>query len=233
MSERINLTATRREKTGRGGVRKLRAAGKVPAVLYGAGDPSILELETVSFIEAIQQAESDNVLVNLNVEGDSGKAHLALIQEIQHHPIKDTVLHIDFHEVRQDQMIQANVPIHEEGTPDGVKNSGGILDHVIRELQVECLPNDLPSHITVDVSHLGLEQAVHVNELTLPDGVTALHDGELPVFMVHPPRVKDAAEEEADALAAAASITQPEVIGEKQEEDEGEGDAADENREDS
>ncbi len=215
MSERINLTASRREKSGRGGVRKLRAAGKLPAVLYGAGEPASLELDTVSFIEAIQEAESDNVLVNLNIDGESAKSHLALIQEIQHHPIKDTVLHIDFQEVRQDQKIQANVPVHEEGTPDGVKNGGGILDHVIRELHVECLPKDLPTHITVDVSGLGLEQAVHVNELTLPEGVTALHDGEQPVFMVHPPRVKETTDEE-----EASAVTQPEVIGEKKEETE-------------
>jgi len=214
MSERINLTASRREKTGRGGEKKLRAAGRVPAVLYGAGEPATLELETVSFIEAIQKAESDNVLVNLNIDGESAKSHLALIQEIQHHPTKDTVLHIDFHEVRQDQKIQANVPIHEEGTADGVKNGGGILDHAIRELHVECLPNDLPSHISVDVSSLGLEQAIHVKELNLPDGVTSLHDGELPVFMVHPPRVK-ATEEDG------AGVTQPEVIGEKKEAPEG------------
>lgn len=214
MSERINLTASRREKSGRGGVRKLRSAGKVPAVLYGAGEPASLELDTVAFIEAIQEAESDNVLVNLSIDGDKAKSHLALIQEIQHHPIKDTVLHIDFHEVRQDQKIQANVPIHEEGTPEGVKNGGGILDHVIRELHVECLPNDLPTHITVDVSGLGLEQAIHVNELALPDGVTALNDGELPVFMVHPPRVKETAGDEE------ASAAEPEVIGEKKKESE-------------
>ena len=212
MSERINLTATRREKAGRGGVRKLRAAGKVPAVLYGAGEPASLELDTVAFIDAIHEAESDNVLVNLSIDGDSTKSHLALIQEIQHHPIKDTVLHIDFHEVRQDQTIQAHVPIHEEGTADGVKNGGGILDHCIRELHIECLPNDLPAHITVDVTALGLEQAIHVKELDLPKGVTALNDGELPVFMVHPPRVKDTS---ADTEAAAG---EPEVIGEKKEE---------------
>lgn len=216
MSERINLTASRREKTGRGGVRKLRAAGRVPAVLYGASEPASLELDTVAFIDAIHEAESDNVLVNLSIEGDSTKSHLALIQEIQHHPIKDTVLHIDFQEVRQDQTIQANVPVHEEGIADGVKNSGGILDHVIRELHVECLPKDLPSHITVDITALGLEQAIHVNELTLPDGVTSLHDGELPVFMVHPPRVKEETDEEVTAAA-----TEPEVIGEKKEESEG------------
>ncbi|MEM1158686.1 MAG: 50S ribosomal protein L25 [Verrucomicrobiota bacterium] len=213
MSERINLTASRREKAGRGGVRKLRAAGKVPAVLYGAGEPASLELDTVAFIDAIHEAESDNVLVNLSIDGDSTKSHLALIQEIQHHPIKDTVLHIDFHEVRQDQTIQANVPIHEEGTATGVKNGGGILDHCIRELHVECLPNDLPAHISVDVSSLELEQAIHVNELDLPQGVTALNDGELPVFMVHPPRVKEDVTEDTEATAG-----EPEIIGEKKEE---------------
>lgn len=212
MSERIELNAAPRTLTGRSGVNKLRAAGKLPAVLYGASDPQPLELTTVDFIEAFQSAESENVLVNLNIEGEGkqAKSHLALIQEIQHHPIKDTVLHIDFHEVRQDQKIQANVPIHEVGTATGVKDQGGILDHLIRELHVECLPNDLPSHIDVDISGLKLEESITVGQLTLPDGVTAMVDLEQPVFMVHPPRVKE-------ETAGEGAATEPEVIGEKKD----------------
>lgn len=209
MSEHIQLTASHRSNIGRGGVRKLRRKGKVPAILYGSGDPQPLEVSAVAFIEALQSSESENVLVDLTIEG--GKSRLAMVQEVQHHPIKDTVLHVDFHEVRQDQKIQAYVPIHEEGIPDGVKNGGGILDHNIRELHIECLPKDLPSHITVDISHLGLEQALHVKELTLPAGVTAVHDGDLPVFMVHPPRVKT------DDGTADGSAAEPEVIRRKKE----------------
>jgi large subunit ribosomal protein L25 len=215
MSERIELKAAPRQLTGRSGVNKLRAAGKLPAVLYGATDPQPLELSTVDFIEALQSAESENVLVNLSIEGEGkqAKAHLALIQEIQHHPIQDTVLHIDFHEVRQDQKIQANVPIHEIGTATGVKDQGGILDHLIRDLHVECLPNDLPSHIDVDISGLKMEESITVGDIQLPDGVVALVDAEQPVFMVHPPRVKE--EEEAPA----AEDAEPEVIGEKEDDE--------------
>jgi len=217
MSERIALKATPREMRGRSGTKKLRASGRVPAVLYGSGDPQNLELITVEFIEAFQQAESENVLVDLTIEGEKSgsKAHLALIQEIQHHPIKDTVLHIDFHEVRQDQTIQAHVPVHEEGIPEGVKNGGGILDHLIRDLHVECLPKDLPGHLSVDVSHLKLEESLTVSQMPLPDGVKALQDPELPVFMVHPPRVKETSDGADDA-----SPKEPEVIGQKKEESE-------------
>lgn len=215
MSERIELNAAPRQLTGRSGVNKLRAAGKLPAVLYGASDPQPLELTTVDFIEAFQSAESENVLVNLNIEGEGkqAKAHLALIQEIQHHPIKDTVLHIDFHEVRKDQKIQANVPIHEIGSPIGVKDQGGILDHLIRELHVECLPEALPSYIEVDISGLRMEESVTVADLNLPDGVIAMVDAEQPVFMVHPPRVKEEDETPSEDV-------QPEVIGEKKDDDE-------------
>ncbi|MEM6821658.1 MAG: 50S ribosomal protein L25 [Verrucomicrobiota bacterium] len=213
MAERINLTASQRSGIGSSQSRKLRYQGRIPAILYGAGKPQTLELSSVSLIEALQEASSENVLVNLSIEGEGSKAkaHLALIQEIQHHPIKDTVLHVDFHEVRQDQKIQANVPIIEEGVPDGVKNGGGRLEHLIRELHIECLPKDLPSTINVDVSGVGLEQSIHIGDLTLPDGVVATQDKDLTVFMVHPPRVKsddDAggdAGKSADAGAESAS----------------------------
>ncbi|MGF1677607.1 MAG: 50S ribosomal protein L25 [Candidatus Methylacidiphilales bacterium] len=216
MSQRIQLTATRRQRTGRGGSIKVRSEGHVPAVLYGAGEPQSLQVSAVSFIEALQSVESENVLVNLHIEGEgaSAKTHLALIQEVQHHPIKDTVLHIDFHEVRQDQKIQAHVPIHEEGVADGVKNSGGILDHLIRSLHIECLPNDLPSHVTVDVSGLKLGESILVKDLQLPSGVSAVQDADLPVFMVHAPRVQ------ADDAAAADAVKEPEVITKKKTEEE-------------
>ncbi|MEO0454808.1 MAG: 50S ribosomal protein L25 [Verrucomicrobiota bacterium] len=192
MSEHLKLKASKRDQIGSSASSRLRRDGQIPAILYGAGDPQTLEVNTKEFIEAIQSSSSENALVDLTIEDEGSKSHLALIQSVQHHPIKDTVLHIDFHEVRNDQKIQAHVPLVELGTATGVKNKGGVMDHLVRELHIECFPADLPSEIEVDVSHLDLEQAIHVSDIALPNGVTALNPPDVTVFMIHPPRVSTA-----------------------------------------
>ncbi len=207
MAQRIQLKAVSRTQLGKSKVRQARAAGRIPGVLYGHGEPQPLELAAVEFISAIQKASSENVLVDLEI---GGSKHLALIQEVQHHPLRDKVLHVDFHEIDPNQKIHAEVPVHELGEAAGVKN-GGILDHSLRTIKVECLPQHLPESFTVDISQLEVGQAIHVGDLPVPEGVVIQNNAELPVFMVHAPRVEAAA---TDTPAAAA----PEVITEKKAE---------------
>ena len=149
-------------------------------------------------IIAVNASSSENVLVDLEI---GSQKHLALIQEVQHHPIKDKVLHVDFHEIDPNKKLHTEVPVHEKGESIGVKN-GGILDHLMRHVRVECLPQHLPSGFDVDVSSLDIGQAIHVSDLPLPEGVTVMNAADLPLFMVHAPRVEEAATP-ADGTAAA------------------------------
>jgi large subunit ribosomal protein L25 len=142
---------------------------------------------------------------------------MALIREVQHDPLKDTIEHVDFHQVEENKKLRVDVPVHEVGEAVGVRTGGGILDHALRTLRVECLPKDLPDRIDVDVSALEVGQSIQVSEVKLPTGVTVLNAKELPVFMVLLPTV-----EEEPVAGAAAAATEPEVIREKKDGEEGE-----------
>jgi large subunit ribosomal protein L25 len=133
--------------------------------------------------------------------------------------LRDTIEHVDFHQIEENKKLRVEVPVHEVGEPVGVRTGGGILDHNLRTLRVECLPKDLPERIDVDVSALEVGQAVHVGEVKLPAGVTVLNTKELPVFMVLLPKVEEAPTPEAAAAAAA----EPEVIRQKKEGEEAAG----------
>jgi large subunit ribosomal protein L25 len=160
----------------------------------------------------LSHASGENILVELEVEG--GTNRLAMVQEVQHSPLGGDVLHIDFHAVSMDEMIEADVPLEPTGTATGVKNQGGLLEQNLRTLAIECLPRDLPDVISVDVSALNVGDAIHVREIPLPSGVTTRVSADLTAFSVLAPTV-----EEAPAVEAAAA---PEVITEKKPE----GDAA-------
>jgi large subunit ribosomal protein L25 len=213
MAQRIQLKAEPRSGIGSLAVKKSRRIGRIPAVLYGHGQPQALELSGVELVRALNAAHSSNVLVDLEITGDAGgRKRLALIKEIQQHPLKDKVLHVDLNEIDPNQKIHAEVNVVEYGECIGVKN-GGVLDHLIRHLRVECLPQNLPSEIRIDVTAIDIGGAVHVGEIPAIEGVTFTNDASLPVFMVHAPKV-----EEAPATTAAAEPVQPEVIKQKKEE---------------
>lgn len=217
MAQRIQLKAERRTRIGSLAVKKSRKEGRIPAILYGHGEPLPLELSGVELVRALNAAHSSNVLVDLEIAGEAaGRKHLALIKEVQQHPLKDKVLHVDLNEIDPNQKIHAEVNVVEVGESIGVKN-GGVLDHLIRHLRVECLPQNLPSEIRIDVSAMEIGSSIHVNQIPAPEGVVFMNDGHLPVFMVHAPKVE---EEPTPAAAAAAAATpvQPEVIKQKKEE---------------
>ena len=219
VAKRLGIKAKLRSEIGGRRPHRIRTLGRVPAVLYGSGKAEALELNGRELAEALHGASSDSVLVDLTVEGEGGAVtkKMALIREVQHDPLKDTIEHVDFHQVEENKKLRVDVPVHEVGEAVGVRTGGGILDHALRTLRVECLPKDLPDRIDVDVSALEVGQSIHVSEVKLPAGVTVLNAKELPVFMVLLPTV-----EEEPAAGTAAAATEPEVIREKKDGEEGE-----------
>ena len=223
MSNQVSLKAARRSATGRNAVKKIKAAQAVPAILYGKGvDPTPLQVERRNIDTLLSHAVGENILVNLEIE-DGGKSagRLALINEVQHHPVNRAVLHIDFQAVSMNETLVAEVVIEPVGEAIGVKNFGGLLEQSLRSVEVECLPKDLPEIIRVDVSNLELGGSLHVSELPVLPGVKYTADGDVTVFLVSEPKIT---EEAPAAEAAGAAAAEPEVIREKKAE-EGEAEA--------
>ncbi len=215
MAKQVKLTAQTRSLIGRNAVKQLKHDGVVPAVIYGAKhEPQNLQISARDIRQLLGRVAGENVLVDLEIEDGSQKSsRMALIQEVQHHPLGGEILHVDFHAVSMDETIQADIPIEPEGEPTGVRNYGGILEQSVRSLEVECLPQDLPDVITVNVSNLNIGDSIHVKHLRLPEGVTAIDDAELTVFLVSAPNVEE------EPAAAAEAPTAPEVIKEKKTEE--------------
>jgi large subunit ribosomal protein L25 len=211
----LKLKAAPRTQVRRKGSKALRSAGRIPANIYGKSiAPQNLEIDSEAFIDLINSAHSEIVLVDLEVSGDSN-ARLALVQDVQHHPLSGEVLHVDFHEVKSDEMITIRIPVEATGEAEGVKSGGGTLEHVLQKLRVTALPKDLPEQILVDVSALAVGQAIQIGQIPAPAGVTILGDKHLRVFSVAAPATEV---EAAPAAAAGAEAKQPEMIKEKKEE---------------
>jgi large subunit ribosomal protein L25 len=214
----VPLKAFPRTHVRRGEVKKLRGVGRVPAIIYGGqAKPQNLEVSEKEFGDLIHHSVSENLLVDLSVENDARAKRLALVQEIQHHPLDGKVLHVDFHEVSENEKVTVNVPVETTGEAAGVKNSGGVLEHILFKLKVRSLPKDLPEQIVVDVSHLELGKAVHIGEIKLPDGVEILGDKHIPVVSVALPRTEEVAATTEAAPTAAGDV---EMLKEKKEDGE-------------
>lgn len=217
----IPLGGTRREKLGKGGARKARAAGHIPAVLYGHGqEPVPVSVQAREFDLALRGHKGGNPIVNLSVGG--GGEYTALIRAVQYDPLTHGILHLDFQHISLTETIEVKVAVHLTGLPIGVKDGGGILETILREIEVRCLPTALPAAIEVDVSHLNIGDSVHVREVTVPN-VTILNDGAETIATVVPPTVME--EKPAEAVVVEAAPSEPEVIA-KGKKEEGEAPAA-------
>lgn len=218
----VALKAVPRTLVRRGGVKKLRAQGRIPAVLYGPRiNPQNLELNAHEVETVIHHSPTENILLDLAVEGDQRPKRLALVQVIQHHPLSGRILHVDLHEVNETEKVTISIPVETEGEAAGVK-AGGILEHVLFKLKVRALLKDLPDRILADVSHLEIGQAIHIGEIKAPEGVEVLGDKKISVIAVAAP----AAEVVEAAPTEGAVLAEPEVLREKKEEGEGEEGAA-------
>ncbi len=215
MAQQAKLTAQRRTQVGRNAIKKIKADGMVPGVIYGsAQEPVNLQINGRELLNVLSHASGENILVELEIlDGSEKQNALAMIQEIQHHPLQREIVHVDFHAVSANETVSAEVPIETVGEAVGVKVHGGLLEHILRYLEVECLPGDLPQVIEVDVTNLEVGQSLHVRELKLPSGVEAMTDAEQTVVAVVEARVE---EEVVEPLVAP---TAPEVITAKKPEE--------------
>ena len=210
----VSLKAHPRSQVQRAEVTKLRRAGRVPATIYGRlGKPQNLEVVLDDINNLLSHSVSENLLVDLSVESDARSKRLALVQEIQHHPLTGTVVHIDFHEVAEDEKVTVSVPVETTGEAAGVKTGGGTLEHVLHKVKVRCLPKDLPDQIVIDVSALEIGKAIHIGEVKPPAGVEILGDKHLTLVSVAAPRA-----EEVVATTETAAAGDVEMTKEKKEE---------------
>jgi large subunit ribosomal protein L25 len=211
MAKQVKLAAQTRSETGRSAVKKIKSAGFVPAVIYSHTEaPLSLKVTERDIDTVLSHALGEHLLVDLEIVGAPNR--MALIQEVQHHPVTQRVLHVDFQGVSANEEIESSVPVEAIGEALGVKSYGGILEQLLRSLTIRCLPQDLPELISVDVTHLNVGDTLHVADIKLPAGVTADDEGDVTVFMVAEPTV--AAETKPGAGETAAAAT-PEVLKEK------------------
>jgi large subunit ribosomal protein L25 len=215
MANQVSLEATTRSASGKGVARKLRSEGKIPAVIYGHGrEPEALVIDTVAFSRTLGAATGATI-IDVTVDGKAPVK--ALIREIQRNPVRPAdVIHLDLYEIKADEKISVRVPVHLVGTPDGVRNSGGILDHSIREMEIEVFPADIPASIDIDVSALTIGHSIYVRDVSMPR-VKILNDPNIPVCSVVAPR----AEEVVTPVAGEVPVTaEPELIRKPKPEDE-------------
>ena len=211
------LSATARSTAGKGAARVLRREGRVPAIVYGhARTPQSLAVPTRELEKLLDHISAGSTVVELSIDGKTSKT---LIREIQRHPFKREILHVDFQELVAGEKIIVSIPIVLHGIPEGVRLGGGILDQVLRELEIEVDPANIPNHIDADVTNLTVGHSLHVRDLTIPAGVTVLVDEEAPVALVQISRAGVEAEV-APAEGDAAAPAEPELIRKTKEEEE-------------
>ena len=222
MAEQATLRAEKREGTGKGAARQLRREGWIPAVIYGHGEDSRhLKVRGEALDALLGRISVDNTLIGLEVDGGTEQV---LIREVQRHPVRPDVLHVDFFHIREDETIRVDVPLHLTGKSMGVEE-GGILQQNKHEIAVECLPGDIPEYFELDVSSLEIGDSLHVSDLPA-SGVQILEDLDLTVCTVVPPTTITVEEEEVAEEAVLLEELEPEIVG--REEEEAEGDAPEE-----
>src|SRR5205809_3740351 len=220
MAQIISLAASPRQATGKGGARQARFRGRVPAVIYGHGrDTQSLEVEAKALEKALQGVEPESTIIELAVEGKTVKT---LIREIQRHPLRPDIIHVDFYEIHAAEKVTLKIPVHLVGNPDGVRNAGGVLDQVTREVEIEVLPENIPDRVELDVNALKIGDSLHVRDLSIPNA-KILTEAELTIATVVPPRAEEVA---APSPEATTEVAEPELIRKVREGEEEEGEAA-------
>ncbi len=221
MANAITVKAEPRTAGGTALARRLRRSGTLPGVLYGEGKPGVnIQLNRHEFVKTLGRREGEHQIVDLEIAGHGLKK--VLLQEVQHHPITGQIIHVDFHEVSMTRKLRIEVPVRLVGEAVGVVQNGGVLEHILRQVQIECLPTDIPEHFDVDVSAMMIGASLKVGDIKVDESKLRVLTGkDLPIAAVAAPREEEAAPTP-DAAAAAASA-EPEVLREKKPE---EGEAA-------
>ncbi len=189
MSMEATLNAEIREGRRKGANRKLRATGRVPAILYGKDqeEPTLLSVNAREAEHLFQRISVENTIIEIKVKGDKSKIQ-ALVREVQVAAVRPDLLHIDFYKIQAGVMLEVEIPIELIGIPHGVRQDGGVLEQIIHEIPVRCLPDQIPESIGIDVTGLGLQQSLHVSDLKVPEGVELLMDPERTLCLVSVPR---------------------------------------------
>jgi len=211
MSTQATLKAEKRDGAGKGVARKLRSAGRIPGVVYGQGDEGLLlSLDALETTNLFNHISVENTIVELDVAGEK-EPIATLVREVQVHPFRPDIVHVDFYKVQKGVEVEVNVPFHLHGTPVGVKAHGGILQQLFHDLHVRTIPSNIPEEISFDISDLDIGDQVLASQIVLPEGVTLDLDGDTVLVVLSAPRAAAADEDlEPDTEAPA----EPEVIGE-------------------
>ena len=219
MAQFVSLTANPRVVRGKGAARQVRFQKKVPAVIYGHGRTSqALEVDAQALEKALTGIEPASTIIELTLDG---KKTRTLIREIQRHPVRPDIIHVDFYEIRADEKVKLRVPVHLVGTPDGVRNAGGVLDQVTREVEIEVMPEHIPNRVELDVTTLTIGRSLHVRDLQVPNA-TILTQADLTIATVVPPRAEEVV---APAAETGVEVAEPELIRKVREEEGEEGKA--------
>jgi large subunit ribosomal protein L25 len=225
MAQQATIEAAPRSRSGKGAARSLRREGKIPAVIYGRGrSPEPIVVDTTALTRLLSQVAAATTLVDVTVGGRAPVK--ALIREIQRNPVRPAdIIHLDLYEVHADEKIIVEVPVRLVGVPEGVKNFGGVLDHIMHDLSVRVFPADIPEHVDVDVSALNIGQSIHVGDLSV-EKLEIMNDAGQTVCTVVAPRAEEvvAPTPEAEVVAEPELIRKPKEEGEEAE-GEGEGEA--------
>jgi len=211
----VDLHVGLREGKGKEVNKKLRQEGLVPSIVYKKGEDTLsLKIDKKDLSRALHTEAGENVIIRLHIDAaKKRKERTVIIKEVQKDPVKDYLLHVDFQEISLSETLKVKVPIAAKGEAIGVKQEEGVLQHVLWEAEIECLPTNIPEKIEVDVSNLKIGDSIHVKEIQIPEGVKILDDPEGVVFSVeHPKKV-----EEVIAPPAEGEVQEPEVIKEKKE----------------
>ena len=208
----VSFNATPRDGVGKGAARTLRSKGEIPAVIYGHGrEPQALSLNARDLDKMLGHIQAESTVIEVTVGGATSKT---LIREIQRHPIRRQILHVDFQALVAGEKVTVSIPIMLQGIPEGVRLGGGVLDQTLREIEIKVDPSSIPDHIEFDVTNLVIGDSVHISDLKVPEGVEILDDPETSVVVVAAPRAVIEETAAVEAVEGAEGVgSEPEVIG--------------------
>ncbi|PIQ89813.1 MAG: 50S ribosomal protein L25 [Candidatus Omnitrophica bacterium CG11_big_fil_rev_8_21_14_0_20_42_13] len=219
--EEIILMVGKRTEIGTKEANQLRKSGFIPGVVYGEAKSEAIKISRSILLKFLHEHKGENLIINLKIdEGDAKKAKSStvMIKEIQLDPVSDEIIHIDFNRISMTKAITVKVPVEAKGESIGVKADGGALEHILWELEIECLPKDIPNSITIDVSQLKIGDAIHIKDIKFPEGLKVKHELNAIVLSIAPPAREEVPAAGAEVLAGEGEA-EPEVIKEKKKEE--------------
>ncbi len=205
MTGKTGLAARRRSETGKGAARRLRAAGQVPAILYGKDqEPISLTLNAREALHLFHSISVENTIVNVRIDDDKEELE-TLVREIQMHPFRPDIVHVDFYCIERGVALEVDIPANYVGTPQGVRD-GGVLEVILHEIRVKCLPSQIPDTIEIEISALDIGDSIHASEITMDEGVELLTDPGQTICLVSAPRAEEEVEEEEELLEGEEAV---------------------------